>query len=121
MWAERAEQDLEFSKFQTMKDDAEFAELMQLRIFEEDPPPRRKPVVRAKKTVTKKKPQGLQPAVANSLGVGSTCYICLEDMVVGDKRSVLKCKHVYHHKCLSKWLPVKKTCPTCRSKATIIN
>lgn len=56
-------------------------------------------------------------------GVGTTCNICLEDMVVGDKRSVLKCKHVYHHKCLAEWTKKSKTCPIDRlefRKVTVV-
>ena len=47
-------------------------------------------------------------------GVGETCNICLEDMVSTQKRAVLKCRHVYHEKCLKKWTQRSKTCPVDR-------
>ena len=47
-------------------------------------------------------------------GVGETCNICLEDMASTQKRAVLKCRHVYHEKCLKKWTQRSKTCPVDR-------
>jgi hypothetical protein len=59
-----------------------------------------------------------------NIGVGETCSICLDDMKATDKRSLLKCKHVFHHACLLSWTKRNKTCPIDRSpsgRATIIN
>ena len=47
-------------------------------------------------------------------GVGETCNICLEDMASIQKRAVLKCRHVYHEKCLKKWTQRSKTSPVDR-------
>jgi|GEM_PF-2968867 hypothetical protein len=41
----------------------------------------------------------------------SECSICLEEITWG---SALACKHVFHEKCVSWWLEVSGTCPTCR-------
>ena len=44
------------------------------------------------------------------------CVICLEKYEVGQyKRQLHKCKHVFHKKCIDKWLvKVKMECPICR-------
>ena len=86
-----------------------------------DPVRKRKPV--ARKPVVKKPVARKRASKPNNVGVGETCNICLEVMKVGDKRSVLKCKHVYHHKCLAKWMQRSKTCPIDRlecGKVTVI-
>ena len=90
-----------------------------------DPVRQRKPVAR-KPAVRKpvvRKPVARKRVSNVGAGVGETCNICLEEMVVGDKRSVLKCKHVFHHKCLAKWMERSKTCPVDRmecGKVTVI-
>ncbi len=43
------------------------------------------------------------------------CAICYENYAEGDTLiSPDKCGHVFHKKCLDKWLEQKKECPTCR-------
>jgi len=42
---------------------------------------------------------------------GDTCSICLEPCVSGVE---LECKHVFHKKCIEKWLDTNPTCPNCR-------
>ena len=42
---------------------------------------------------------------------GDTCSICLEACVSGVE---LECHHVFHKKCIEKWLDTKMTCPNCR-------
>ena len=41
------------------------------------------------------------------------CIICLDDMKIGDNIKILKCGHIYHHKCINDWFNVKKECPIC--------
>lgn len=42
--------------------------------------------------------------------INGVCTICLEDV-----RSVpLECSHVFHDKCINKWLKDNDTCPNCR-------
>lgn len=42
------------------------------------------------------------------------CSICLTDVTLDKK--VLSCDHVYHKKCIDKWLDRKSTCPVCRKE-----
>lgn len=39
------------------------------------------------------------------------CPICYEEIGSGIQ---LKCEHVYHSDCISKWFDTKTTCPMCR-------
>ena len=41
-----------------------------------------------------------------------TCAICLEATKRSDKR--LKCKHVFHNKCIMTWFETSIECPICR-------
>ena len=50
-----------------------------------------------------------------TVGVGITCTICLDDITEEDKRCIIKCNHVFHYKCLSKWRKRNNTCPIDRS------
>jgi len=47
-----------------------------------------------------------------SIHVQNTCTICLETTKRSDKK--LKCKHVFHNKCIIKWFEESIECPTCR-------
>ncbi|XAR58836.1 hypothetical protein NMG60_11014400 [Bertholletia excelsa] len=43
------------------------------------------------------------------------CAICLGEFVEGEKVRVLPgCRHVFHVKCIDKWLASHSSCPTCR-------
>ena len=43
-----------------------------------------------------------------------TCTICTGEM---EKRAVkLPCKHLFHKKCISKWLKIHHACPICRKE-----
>ena len=45
-----------------------------------------------------------------------TCCICLAAMKIGDDIVLLKCQHLFHFKCLEKWIETKEVCPFCRGK-----
>ena len=45
-----------------------------------------------------------------------TCCICLIPMKIGDDIVLLKCQHLFHFKCLEKWVETKEACPFCRGK-----
>jgi hypothetical protein len=38
--------------------------------------------------------------------------VCLEETKRNDKK--LKCKHVFHNKCITTWFETSIECPTCR-------
>ena len=42
------------------------------------------------------------------------CPICLEDGNQSLQVSIRRCNHSFHHKCISQWITVKRTCPVCR-------
>ena len=44
------------------------------------------------------------------------CCICLNNMKVNEEVVKLKCKHLFHFKCLDKWIENKQVCPFCRSE-----
>ena len=45
------------------------------------------------------------------------CNICCEDYIVGQyKRTLPSCNHIFHKKCVDKWLKTKSNCPICRSE-----
>lgn len=44
--------------------------------------------------------------------LSQTCAVCLEATKRSDKR--LKCKHVFHPKCIMKWFETSIECPQCR-------
>ncbi len=47
---------------------------------------------------------------------GVECVICMNPLDVQrlPARMVTPCGHVFHNKCLHKWMDVKMECPTCR-------
>lgn len=42
------------------------------------------------------------------------CYICFDPYKPKELKRVLKCGHVFHKKCIDKWLKHKSSCPECR-------
>ena len=44
------------------------------------------------------------------------CCICLCLMKIGENVTRLKCGHIFHFKCLDKWVQNKDACPFCRGK-----
>ena len=45
-----------------------------------------------------------------------TCCICLVVMKINEDVTKLKCGHLFHFKCLDKWIETKEVCPFCRMK-----
>ena len=45
-----------------------------------------------------------------------TCYICQEKLKECEYKRTLICDHIFHKKCIDKWINVykKTTCPNCR-------
>ncbi|XAR65462.1 hypothetical protein NMG60_11009600 [Bertholletia excelsa] len=52
-------------------------------------------------------------AAAKAVGV-EKCMVCLEDVVAGEEDKKLRCVHVYHEACITRWLQVSRSCPICR-------
>ena len=43
-----------------------------------------------------------------------SCCICLATMKINQDVTLLKCQHLFHFKCLEKWIENKEVCPFCR-------
>jgi len=54
------------------------------------------------------------PKYKYSAGAANTCSICLSTLCINDEAATLKCGHVFHHRCIMKWLNRAPTCPNCR-------
>lgn len=75
-----------------------------------------------------KESKGLTTEEINEIGVGcigksqleERCTICIEDFVEREEVRVLPCSHLYHLKCIDKWLGSNRTCPVCKSDIRII-
>ena len=44
------------------------------------------------------------------------CTLCLCNYEAGEFKRTLPCSHVFHKKCVDKWIIEKNTCPNCRAK-----
>lgn len=44
------------------------------------------------------------------------CSVCYEDYENGVELVKLECSHVFHKKCISQWLRLKKSCPLCKQE-----
>jgi len=42
------------------------------------------------------------------------CAICMDDFKEGDEAKRLPCSHHFHQDCITRWLQLHGTCPTCR-------
>ncbi|PIN18221.1 hypothetical protein CDL12_09116 [Handroanthus impetiginosus] len=50
----------------------------------------------------------------------SDCAICLDSFLEGDEcRNIPVCKHLFHAKCLDRWIRKMPTCPFCRTRADL--
>lgn len=47
--------------------------------------------------------------------IDSTCSICLDNFVKGEKIRELDCKHEFHNDCIDIWMETHVTCPICRN------
>ena len=47
------------------------------------------------------------------------CSICLDNYKIGDKIIYLPCFHLYHSKCIKKWLKCSKKYPLCKEEVNI--
>ena len=57
-----------------------------------------------------------QTELFDLFGESGTCVVCQEDFNDGDRiRSLNKCKHMFHMKCIDPWLIQKSECPLCRT------
>jgi len=45
-----------------------------------------------------------------------SCPVCLEDFQNKEVLAICPCGHVFHKKCLKKWLVVRSTCPMCMAQ-----
>ncbi len=61
--------------------------------------------------------------IKNEKGVleAPTCCICLNVMKYKCDVTKLKCNHLFHFKCLKKWVENKEVCPFCRGKIEFKN
>lgn len=48
-----------------------------------------------------------------------SCVICLMRYKRGDRQIRLQCKHVYHSKCITKWLSINRVCPVCQKEVFV--
>lgn len=46
--------------------------------------------------------------------IGEKCPVCCEIYKAGEYKRELNCKHVFHKKCVDKWLKNNPNCPNCR-------
>lgn len=47
----------------------------------------------------------------------NTCSICIDPFLAGEYQRTLKCKHIFHKKCIDKWIKKDKNeCPMCRTQ-----
>lgn len=53
-------------------------------------------------------------STAENIHKKHTCPICISNFDVGESVITLVCDHIFHEKCISEWLKVKKNCPLCR-------
>ncbi len=47
--------------------------------------------------------------------IGENCMICMEQYKIREfKRIIPNCQHIFHKKCIDKWLQMNASCPVCR-------
>lgn len=52
--------------------------------------------------------------IYNSESSTECCAICQCEYTDHEHVRILKCKHMYHKKCIDKWLSFSDSCPMCR-------
>jgi len=50
-----------------------------------------------------------------------SCPICLNDFIIGNTITILPCIHLFHSRCIKRWLRANDCCPICRTKITTSN
>ncbi len=50
----------------------------------------------------------------------NTCSICLNELAGNGLEHTCSNGHIFHHKCLQKWMHHSNRCPTCRTEITDI-
>jgi len=48
-----------------------------------------------------------------------TCSICLDGCRPNQQVKALQCSHIFHSKCIDKWLKQKLKCPSCRHRVEL--
>uniref|UniRef100_W5KBM6 Ring finger protein 24 n=1 Tax=Astyanax mexicanus TaxID=7994 RepID=W5KBM6_ASTMX len=56
--------------------------------------------------------QVIQKEKVKELNLHEICAVCLEEFKQKDELGICPCKHAFH-RCLIKWLEVRKVCPLC--------
>lgn len=51
--------------------------------------------------------------------IGQQCSICQEEYKIKEFKRELECKHMFHKKCVDKWLKTHLTCPFCRCSINV--
>lgn len=52
---------------------------------------------------------------STNVGEQTKCMICLDEFVDGDDLKTLPCLHIYHQKCIERWLGTDNSCPICKT------
>lgn len=50
-----------------------------------------------------------------------TCSICLQSVKAGTYASALQCGHIFHKRCITRWITKGQSCPMCRAQITCMN
>jgi len=53
--------------------------------------------------------------IEERLGEQTKCLICLDEFGDGDDIKTLPCLHIYHQKCIERWLGTDNSCPVCKT------
>ncbi|KAL5722837.1 RING-type E3 ubiquitin transferase [Ranunculus cassubicifolius] len=66
------------------------------------------------KPATKDSIQALRKVVFTEDDKEKECAICLDELEIGGEGKEMPCMHMYHEKCIEKWLGIHGSCPVCR-------
>ena len=71
------------------------------------------------KICSNNKVKDIEEYIVESKLIGYECIICLQGFNQEQQITIIKCGHIYHKHCLTKWFLKKKTCPLCDEGLTI--